>query len=341
MTLLPLLDPDSLRRYTTSVDLSDRTHALLQQQKDTWPLLARNYDNLSLVRTRSFDFDGFQLSIQFNPGRLTSSAAKVDEKSIRERKCFLCVPHLPQEQRGLTFLDSYLILCNPYPIFPEHFTIAHLDHVPQKIEGEVEALLELAAGFGRRYIVFYNGPKSGASAPDHMHFQAGSKGFMHIDEEYPSVIARFGRVVSRKDDVQVFAVVEGYLRRFVAFESGMLQHLTAAVSTFISVLREVAGTIEEPMVNLIASAVDGRWRVLIFPRSRHRPSVFFAEGDKRILLSPAAVDMGGVSITPREEDFHKMTREDLACIHEEVGVERDFLEHVIALWQNHMTGGGS
>jgi hypothetical protein len=333
MNSLPLLSSDILTHYTSFSEAGEQAHALLEQQKETWPLLRGNYENLRFVRTRSFEFDGFRLSIQFNPGRMTSSAAKVDEKSIRERKCFLCVPHLPAEQRGILYRDSYLILCNPFPIFPEHFTIPRVAHVPQQIEGELEALLDLAAKLAPRYVVFYNGPKSGASAPDHMHFQAGTRGFMHIDEEYPSVVARQGRDITLSDDVKVNAVARGCHRRFVAFESSLPDRIGAAVSAFVKALQGVSDTKEEPMINVLASYADDRWSVLLFPRARHRPSVFFEGGEKRILLSPAAVDMGGMCITPREEDFFKMTKEDLVAIFEEVTLGQKEFEEAVERWR--------
>ena len=273
------------------------------------------------MQTRPFEFDGFAVKVQFNPGRITSSSAKVDEKSIRERKCFLCMSHLPAEQRGVSFGDEFVILCNPFPIFPEHFTIPHVDHVLQRIDGSFGILLELARAMGERYTLFYNGPRCGASAPDHMHFQAGLKGFMPLDTEYPEIVRRFGRVVRESAGFRSVAV-DGYLRRFVALESTSRDLLDREFALLAARLKAVLSEGEEPMMNVLVSYESG-WRVVVFPRRRHRPSFFFAEGEEKMLISPAAVDLGGVCITPVERDFHRVTREDIVKMFEEVTLGKE------------------
>lgn len=319
------LAPEDLMPFGAGQSSSSISAALLLQQNGTWPLLQAGYASLGSVRTRVFDFDGFVMKVQFNPGRIASSAAKVDEKSIRERKCFLCTAHLPAEQRGVAFGDSYVILCNPFPIFPEHFTIPHREHVPQRINGSFGVLLDLSRAMGDRYTLFYNGPRCGASAPDHLHFQAGLKGFMPLDTEYPEIIRRFGRVVLEKSDFRSTAV-DGCLRRFIALESSSRSVLEREFAALAERLNAVRPDDEEPMLNILVSYQDG-WRVLVFPRARHRPSFFFAEGEAKILISPAAVDFGGVCITPLEKDFQRLTREHLVEMFDEVSLgKREFEE---------------
>ena len=311
-----ILAPKDLERFGGGTSLSPLGAALLRHQRETWPLLRAGYAGLAHVETRAFAFDGYVVRVQCNPGRITSSSASVDEQSIRGRKCFLCLPHLPPEQRGVAFGESYVLLCNPFPIFPEHFTIPHREHVPQRIEGSFGDLLELARAMGDRYTLFYNGPRCGASAPDHLHFQAGSKGFMPIDAEYTEVIRRYGRVVKAHRDLRCIAV-EGYLRRFIAFESTSSPVLEAAFAGLLARLKLTLSENEEPMLNILASYQEG-WRVLVFPRARHRPSFFSAEGEEKMLISPAAVDLGGVCITPLERDFRRITREHVVRMFEEV-----------------------
>jgi hypothetical protein len=304
--------------------------SLLKQQRDVWPLLRGGYASLGSVQTREFHFNDSVIKVQFNPGRITSSSAKVDEKSIRGRKCFLCLPNLPEEQRGVGFGDAYVILCNPFPIFPEHFTIPHRDHIPQRIDTSFGVLLDLTKAMGERYTVFYNGPRCGASAPDHLHFQAGLKGFMPLDNEYGSFFHRYGRVVRESGDVRCIAV-NGCLRRFVALESSSRAALEREFAAILARLQVIAGGSDEPMLNILAM-YEGGWRILVFPRARHRPSFFFAEGDEKILISPAAVDLGGVCITPLEKDFHRVTREHLVTMFEEIAVgEKEFGELVSVL----------
>jgi hypothetical protein len=323
-----IITPEALGAIGAAASVSSISAALLAQQKQVWPLLHAGYASLASVQTREFAYDGFVVKVQFNPGRITSSAAKVDEKSIRERKCFLCLHNLPPGQRGIRFGDCYVILCNPFPIFPEHFTIPHREHIPQQIAGSFDVLLDLACAMGDRYTLFYNGPRCGASAPDHLHFQAGLSGFMPIDTEYPEVIRRFGRVVQEQHDLRCIAV-DGYLRRFIALESSSPAVLAGAFVRLVDVLRSTSGPTEEPMMNIIV-LFDGTWRVLVFPRARHRPSFFFEEEEARILISPAAVDLGGVCITPLEKDFHKITREHIAAMFAEVTLGKREFDAIVA-----------
>jgi hypothetical protein len=308
--------------------VADSASRLLQQQRSTWEMLRTGYDSLARIQTRQFRFGGYQVRVQFNPGRLTSSAARVDDRSIRERKCFLCLQNLPERQRGIRYGERFMILCNPFPIFPEHFTIPHVDHVPQRIEGEIGAMLELARDLSPRYTVFYNGPRCGASAPDHLHFQAGTRQFMPIEGQYARLRAECGDEVIVPGPTKVFAI-NGGERRFVAIEGTTADGVESAVRNYIGVLQEITADVEEPMINIITWYESSQWTVLVFPRAKHRPSFFFAEGDDRLLISPAAVDLGGVSITPVEADFRKVRHDQIATMYHEVLLSKsEFAESV-------------
>ena len=185
--------------------LASKAQALLQHQKGTWEMLRNGYDTLRTVRTRVFDFDGFQIKVQFNPGRLTSTVAKVDAASIKERKCFLCTENLPPAQRGIPCDGDYLVLCNPFPIFPEHFTISSVRHTPQLIRDSFAALLYLTRDLGARYTVLYNGPKCGASAPDHLHFQAGNRSYLPIDAEFETLKQNRARRLFESDSLRAYS----------------------------------------------------------------------------------------------------------------------------------------
>ena len=165
------------------MNISRQARKLINDQQNEWELAGKNYAGLKSVKVRTLAFDGFDMLVQFNPERIRSSAAKVDAKSIEARPCFLCQKNLPKEQRGIPVLDKYLILVNPFPIFPEHLTIPHFNHIDQRIENKFEEMLEMARLL-EDFTIFYNGPKCGASAPDHFHFQAGIKRFMPIERDY-------------------------------------------------------------------------------------------------------------------------------------------------------------
>ncbi|HAC14421.1 MAG TPA: DUF4922 domain-containing protein [Bacteroidetes bacterium] len=330
-------------------DLSDRGFALLKQQHDTWPLLQKGASTLGMVVVREIEFDGFSMKLQFNPGRIVSSSAKVDAKSIAERKCFLCLENLPTEQKGViagddtlnesendvTDASNYVVLVNPFPIFPEHFTIPHQSHVPQRIADSIGTMLDITRDMGSRYTLFYNGPRCGASAPDHLHFQAGDRGFMTIDSTWEQLVQKHGKWIRETSDIRIAKVDDG-LRRFVVIESSVRDE---ALKSFNKLYRKFESLnwqihpnepdIEEPMLNILCSFEQSKWRLIIFLRKKHRPTQFFAEGDDKILFSPASVDFGGVCITPVEKDFNSITREDLTDMFNQLSVDPKYL-HAVA-----------
>jgi ATP adenylyltransferase/5',5'''-P-1,P-4-tetraphosphate phosphorylase II len=320
-----ILSDNELHRFTDSADWADKAYVLLAQQEETWDLLAKNYRELSKVKSRDIAIDDSTYRIQFNPGRITSTSANVDEQAIRERACFLCAANLPAPQRGLKYDGDFIILCNPFPIFEEHFTIPHREHIPQQIGNSFPTLLKLAKDLSERYVVLYNGPKCGASAPDHLHFQAGEKGFMPIGDEYEDVITSEGEKIADVEGMLVFAV-PNFLRRFVSLESDDAALLQKAFALFYRTFQEIVATNDEPMMNIVCSFQDGEWQVVIFPRAKHRPSFFFDEGEKKILISPAAVDFGGVVIMPIEKDFRSVTREHLVHMFNEVSISAETFE---------------
>lgn len=295
-------------------NISEEARKLIKDQQFEWELARKNYAGLSSVKTRKLAFDGFEMVVQFNPERIRSSAAKVDKKSIEARPCFLCEKNLPSEQRGIKVLDKYLVLVNPFPIFPEHLTIPQLQHIDQKIEGKFGDMLEISSML-EEFTVFYNGPKCGASAPDHFHFQAGIRRFMPIEFDYRKGLFFYDSWM--KNDIEIIQWSD-YLRTILTLSGRNKEALINEFESIFSLLRESQPDEIEPMLNILCSHYKGRWHVHIFPRKLHRPWQYFEEGEKQILLSPASVDMGGVLITPREEDFNKLTTQDAQDIFEQV-----------------------
>ena len=168
--------------------MNQTIHNLLTEQLVSWETARNNYAALSGVQVKELNVNGILYKVQFNPARIVSSGAKVDAKSIKERKCFLCPANLPAEQKGIPFEGHYNILVNPFPIFPRHLTIPETAHVNQRISPRFGDMLDLAQQL-TDYTIFYNGPKCGASAPDHAHFQAGNKGFMPIEQSWRELVA--------------------------------------------------------------------------------------------------------------------------------------------------------
>lgn len=297
--------------------LSQNLPILLKQQKQTWDLLRRNYENLDAVETRSFSIGNSTVHLQHNPARLTSTSARVDEESIRSRPCFLCLENLPEVQRGLAYGEEFVILCNPFPIFPEHFTIVHRRHTPQRFEPIMRTFVELSRELGEEYVVLYNGPRCGASAPDHLHLQVGNSGFLPLEDEYERMILQGGEKIADRDGLVVFGVEVGG-RRFLAIESDESDDVQAAIRAVFAALDGGYAASDEPMVNVLSWFREGEWRVVVFLRAKHRPACFDAPGEQRLLVSPAAVDLSGVVIVPRRGDFERIAAHDVVSIFDEV-----------------------
>ena len=296
------------------MDFSEKARTLVQEQIGEWDLVGRNYEGLRNVKVKTFDFGDFNIDIQYNPERIISSVAKVDPQSIEERSCFLCKKNLPTLQRMIPFDDNFVILVNPFPIFPEHLTIANANHTDQRIFGNFGTMLELASQLSK-FVIYYNGPKCGASAPDHLHFQAGYKGFIPIEHDFSSEICC--REVRTIDGVKVSHWPE-YQRGIITLTSNNKSDLIGCFNKIYHQLQIAKQDEPEPMVNIIAAFERKTWTIHIFPRTEHRPRQFYETGEKQIVLSPASVDMGGLLVTPREEDFLKITEEDVIDIFEQV-----------------------
>jgi hypothetical protein len=294
---------------------------LIRLQTRDWPLAAQNYAGLNNVIERRFQFEGFQVKAQFNPERIRSSAAKTDKTSIAERPCFLCKKNRPEEQVGLDFQKKYEILINPYPIFQQHLTIVGYGHVPQRIANRLPDLLDLAQALPG-FTVFYNGPKCGASAPDHFHFQAGQKNTMPVDPDTNDFLLKNGEQLLNTNTTTVYAAPESYLRHLLVFESTDREALSQLVAQTIALLPQQENE-TEPMLNILAHFDHDHWQILLFPREKQRPRQYFREGKEQLLVSPASVEMGGLVILPRREDFDKISREDLTDIFRQVSLNKE------------------
>ncbi len=299
----------------------------IQNQLAEWELPALNYNDLKSVRTKTLPFNGFEILVQFNPKRIISSAAKVDTKSIEARPCFLCAQNRPKQQRGIPFNDAYIVLINPFPIFPKHLTIPIEKHTDQLIEGHFEDMLDLAEALPD-FVVFYNGPKCGASAPDHFHFQAGSKGFLPIEKDFHNPVLL--KQIGEKKLVNVYTW-KGYQRGVISMNGRDKASMSLLFEEFYREFKKMQPQEKEPMMNILAYKEDCEWVVHLFPRILHRPKQYFETGEKQILLSPASVDMGGVFITPREEDFDKITAADVSDMLSQVCMDEASVEKLIRL----------
>ena len=286
--------------------------SLFRNQLAAWPLARDNYAALASVKCKDFGLRGQHYRVQFNPGRIRSASAKIDRASLSQRPCFLCRHNRPVEQTATPVLGRYELLVNPYPIFPRHVTIVGLEHAPQRIAGRVPDMLDLARllpGF----TVFYNGPLCGASAPDHMHFQAGASGYMPIETDYRRLMARLTRTWQ---DVQI-SLLDDNPRNTVVLEGTDPTRVAECLDRLLSHLPIPPGD-DEPRINLLARSDEGLYSVFVFARTRHRPSCYSADDAHRIMVSPASVELGGLFVVPTERDFLRIDEQRIEEILREV-----------------------
>lgn len=277
------------------MDLQKEIEKLFARQQQEWEQLGNSLKQLNNVKTKEFNWGNeVKVNVQFNPARMVSTGAKIDAKTIEKRACFLCEENRPAVQEGIPFMDKYIILCNPFPILRNHLTIPLHSHVQQRIGKKIKDLLSLAEQLPD-YIVFYNGPKSGASAPDHFHLQAGLKipVLLQSDNELRSCLTI--EATSKEEAEDNFENVYKYLQSHQPDE-------------------------EEPMLNIIAFVEKDKYMLNIFPRKAHRPTQYSAEGNRKLLVSPGALDMAGLMIVVREEDLEKISKNDIEDIYAQVSM---------------------
>ena len=308
---------------------SKTLYKFVGDQLSRWPLACDNFRALKNVRIREMDAGGLAVKLQFNPARIVSSAAKLNKEDIAKRKCFLCRDNRPAEQIMLKFEGrknkKYHILVNPYPIFPDHLVIADARHTDQSIRQRYVDMLDLARKYNG-FTFFYNGPRSGASAPDHHHFQAAPSGLIPLECDVDNLLSHAGTVPELKyitslQDAELF-----HYQKFTAGVFVLRAETSKSMAKLFYRLLDCAETPEgdsEPMFNLFTFYRDGEFRSIVIFRSRHRSHHYFSEGPDHLTMSPGCADMGGVFIVPVEAEYEKMTPELLAEMLAEVSVTKE------------------
>jgi diadenosine tetraphosphate (Ap4A) HIT family hydrolase len=326
---MPTLNPEkvfSRFAFSNERSLGSLSQELFGHQLADWPLLAKGVAALKAVHVRNVECDGFSVKLQFNPQRIVSTSASVDAVSVAERQCFLCAENLPREQQGVLYRDEFLVLCNPAPIFEPHFTISHVQHVPQSIDQNLETMLKLTREMSPEFSIFYNGPRCGASAPDHLHFQAAPRNSIPV--EVDAVDAHRRKVLHKSGAIALLSLKK-YGRSALVVESTSQEELAAFLRELFTVWKGVQGISDEPMMNLIATFRQEVWRVILFPRSKHRPDAYFKEGEERIVVSPAAVDIGGLVVIPLKKDFERLDATTIESIFAEVSLGERIMAGIV------------
>lgn len=302
-------------------DLELQVKKLLDNQLHTWQVVQDNYAALDFVQIRRIECLGREVLLQFNPKRIRSSAAKVDKASLEARPCFFC--YRPKEQESVIYNSDFEILVNPYPIFQEHLTIPLLRHERQQVKPYMGTMLDLAKSLPS-FAIFYNGPKCGASAPDHMHFQAGTRDGFPVIQNW---IREEKKIIWEKNGVNLY--MNSYISPTTLFLVSKDREGVLELFERLYDLLEIKQEEYEPRINLLTWVNQEEWIICLFPRESSRPSCYYAEENDKILISPATVEMSGLFITPLESDFLKVTAKDLQKIWQEVSVEKDKIESLI------------
>jgi diadenosine tetraphosphate (Ap4A) HIT family hydrolase len=307
------------------MELIQAVDSLFESQLKNWELARVNIGGLQNVKVKPIAFEGFEILLQYNPKRILSSSAKVDPPSISARPCFLCIKNRPPEQQGIRYMDNFILLVNPYPVFPGHLTIPTLQHEPQRILSKFTRMLEIARDLPQ-YTIIYNGPQCGASAPDHFHFQAVRKGHMPVEADFLKNIKCVFNF--EKHGIGIYTW-DNYLRRMITLRGHSISKLESLFNTIYDLLPHVVPSDDEPMVNILTGYNLDHFVIHLIPRKLHRPDRYFAQGERQLLLSPASIDLGGVLIIPREEDFLKITKADISDIFQQVGVDNELIQYLV------------
>ena len=325
----------------------EELQTFVKRQLSIWKDVRKRYEALQHLQTKDFFEGDTRLAAQYNPVRIVSTGAKVDKQSLKQRPCFLCDQNRPVQQIGLPIEGKYQVLVNPFPILPGHLTIPTRRHTPQSIGKHIGTFTQLAYHMPN-CIIFYNGAKSGASAPDHMHFQAGLRGHVPIERDwtlyenalekiYPLTPLETGKLeeigYTHKDD-GIYLLKEYACPAFVI----RIQQPNAEVALFkkiIEILPTHTGE-TEPRINLLGwrqsrgAGHDDNLVIVLFPRKKHRPDCYFEEGKKQFLISPGALDMGGLLITPRSEDYEQLNTKTAFSILKEVTLPEKEVQNIAA-----------
>lgn len=290
----------------------------IKEQIKLWPKVGKGIDALNKIEIKEFNINGCSLSLQFNPARMISTGAKIDKDTIAKRKCFLCESNRPGEQIHLdAFGGKFHVLINPFPILKNHLTIPLRVHKDQNISHSYKYLYDISASLPD-YLVFYNGPKCGASAPDHLHFQAGDKNGIPLIRDWNIYKSKLKKISDGEyDDLYL---LKGYACPALVIMSDKKVQMK---KVFGKVYRKLQNscTNEEIPVNILCWKHGAQYVSVIFVRRKHRPDCYFAEGEKKFLVSPGSLDMAGLIITPRKEDFSRLTAERASSILQEVSID--------------------
>jgi ATP adenylyltransferase/5',5'''-P-1,P-4-tetraphosphate phosphorylase II len=291
---------------------------------------------LRLARQKTFRIGPSQIVAQNNPARVSSAAANIDPEAMRNRGCVLCPDKLPTEQHRIPCGDKWIVLCNPAPLFEPHFTIIATEHQPQQLDGVITDVLDVSQQLGENYTLFYNGPTSGASLPDHLHLQASRSGATPFDDELSEELSRRDHPAHDswltwiKDKPAQIALTTPPCRPAIVVTACEKSAVQQGLAEVLAALGEVRPARPEPKCNLFATYRDQTWITWLFPRQARRPAIY-GQGEEDFLISPGAVDVAGLLVVPREHDFDRLTDTIIDQIYKDVLLDADSFDQLASL----------
>lgn len=292
------------------MDLQTQIYSFIEKQLSCWEFAKNNYFNLRQIKTRTFALPKTKIVLQYNPTRIVSTGAKTDSESISKRKCFLCLGNQPAEELSI-IEGKYVIQVNPYPIFQNHLVIAHQEHILQDISTHFEEYLSLAQRLPN-FALFFNGINCGASAPDHLHFQAAESRLFPILDSYDCLDKT---VVFEKNNAVTYKINNVY-RTLFSIEATSIDNVHLHFERLMNDL--FVST--QPMLNLLCTYVNSTWKILVFPRKQSRPWQYNAPEPQTLMVSPGAAEMSGIFVIPKEEHFMRITLADVIDIYQQVSL---------------------
>ena len=330
------------KKYTEELKNRNEIKRFIDSQLACWPLAHHNHEALQTIQTKELSINGYTFVVQCNAQRAVSTTAKVDKDSIQARPCFLCKENQPKEQKALETITANRICVNPYPILPDHLTIAHKDHIPQLMDENIFSYDDVRAFVQKYpdYALFYNGAHCGASAPDHLHLQGVRKTDVPIIPNVQQLITHAQTIdirsmyfpyLEEEEDYplecsRIYLNTKDYPCPLVILSSNTHYDDSLLYSALAAFPPDEDG--QEAKFNLLLWKEGHLYYTVVFPRSKHRPDCYFAEGSEQMLISPGALDMAGVIVTTRQEDFDKITEEKVASIIKEVGITVEEAEKI-------------
>ena len=305
---------------------SDNTlNHFFEEQLQAWPDAKQRFNDLKGVLLKAVTCAGIPFYVQCNPARLVSTSAKIDKAALAQRPCFLCEKNRPEVQTQIPIGNDFELLVNPFPILPLHFTIPAKMHQPQLIREHYDKMRQLLDRF-EQLTVFYNGPKCGASAPDHMHLQAGMGSHLPVRDNWDMLYSNRQTLLVAQDGAELAALTNYACPAFAIIANNADTDAQLFETLYQALPQREDET--EPMFNILKWRHNTMFITVVRPRDKHRPACYSAEGDAQMLISPGALDMGGLIITPRKEDFDLLDTPLLEALFKEVGMPKNTFEEV-------------